>query len=62
MFTMGPIHTQDHGPGCSGADLEPAARQTGGGFYCMPIQDMEPTLPSDTWMPSGRSESFNCTI
>jgi len=38
MFTMGPVHTRDHGLGCSGADPEPAARQTGGS-YIMPIQE-----------------------
>jgi len=40
MFTVGPIHTQNHGPGYSGADPEPVARQTGGGSYIMPISEM----------------------
>ena len=40
MFTVGLVHTRDHGPGCSGADPEPAARQTGGGSYIMPIQEV----------------------
>ena len=35
----GSLRTQDHDPGCSGADPEPTARQTGGGSYCMPIQE-----------------------
>jgi len=39
MFTVGLVHTRDHGPGCSGADPEPAARQTGGGSYIMPSQE-----------------------
>ena len=39
MFTMGHIHTRDHDLGCSGADPEFAARQTGGGCYIMPIQE-----------------------
>ena len=39
MFTVGPVYTWDHDPGCSGADLEPAARQTGCGCYIMPIQE-----------------------
>jgi len=37
MFTVDPVHTRDHGLGYFGADPEPAARQTGGGFYIMPI-------------------------
>jgi len=36
---MDPVHTRDYDPGCSGADPEPAARQTGGGSYIMPIQE-----------------------
>jgi len=48
---MGPIHTRDHSPGCSGADPELAAGQTGGGSYIMPIQECnrgrEPLLPSE---------------
>jgi len=39
MFTMGPVHTRDHGSGCSGADPKPAARKIGGGSYIMPIQE-----------------------
>ena len=31
--------TQDDDPGCSDADPEPAARQTVGGSYYMPIQE-----------------------
>ena len=31
--------SQDHDPGCSGANPEPAARQIGGGFYIMPLQE-----------------------
>jgi len=27
MFTAGPVHTQNHGPGCSIADTEPTARR-----------------------------------
>jgi len=36
---MGPVHTRDYDPRCFGADPEPAARQTGGESYCMPIQE-----------------------
>jgi len=39
MFTMGTVHTRDYDPGSSVADPEPAVRQTGGGSYCMPIQE-----------------------
>jgi len=39
MFTVGPVHNGDHDPGCSRADLEPAAKQTGGGSYIMPIHE-----------------------
>ena len=39
MFTMGPVHTEDQDPGCSGADPKPVAKQTGGGSYIMPIQE-----------------------
>ena len=39
MFTVGLVRTRDHGPGYSGADPEPAARQQEGGPYYMPIQE-----------------------
>ena len=38
MFTVGPVYTWDHGPGCFG-DLKLAARQTGDGSYIIPIQE-----------------------
>jgi len=37
--TVGLVHTRDHGSGCSGANLELAARQTGGGSYIRLIQE-----------------------
>ena len=39
MFTVGPVNTPDHYPGCSDADPEPTAWQTGGGSYIMSIQE-----------------------
>jgi len=36
---MVPVHTWDHDPECFDADPEPAAKQTGGGSYMMPIQE-----------------------
>ena len=40
MFTVGPVHARDHDPGCSIASVtEPAEKRTGGGPYCMPIQE-----------------------
>ena len=37
LLITGPVHTRDFDPGYSGADPEPAARQTGGRTYIMPI-------------------------
>ena len=57
-------------PRCFGADPEPAAREIGGESYIMPILILyqfrniiggrESVLPSDTWRPLGRSESWSC--
>jgi len=41
MFTVGLVHTPDHGRGCSDADPKPVARQIGGGSYIMPIQEYD---------------------
>ena len=40
MFTVGPVHTRNHGQGCSGAEPDHAARQMGEGegSYYMPLQ------------------------
>jgi len=35
----GPVHAQDHGPGCSVAGVWNGCKAYGGGSYCMPIQD-----------------------
>jgi len=37
MFTMGPVHTRDHGPLCSVTDTEPTVRRwKGKGLIYMP--------------------------
>ena len=52
MFTMGPVHTEDHDPGCSGADPKPVAKQKQEvGLILCPFKNItggrEPTLPSE---------------
>jgi len=41
MFTVGIVHTRDHGPGCSVADMEPTVRRFGGkGSYLHALQEV----------------------
>ena len=40
IFTVGPVHTRDHGPGCSGADPESAARQKEVGLILCPFRNI----------------------
>ena len=51
MFTIGPVHTRDHGIGCSGADPEPAARQKEVGLILCLFRNItrgrESALPSE---------------
>jgi len=65
MFIVGPVHIRDNGPGCSGAEPEPVARQTEGeGHIHMPIQEESiyisrgASTPTKHWKPSGRTERF----
>jgi len=66
MFTVGPVHARDHDPECSVAGVrnQPQGLQEVGFIVC-PFRnitgDRESALPSDTWRPPGRSESFSYT-
>ena len=66
MFTVGPVHAQDHDSVCSvaGARNRPQGLQEVGFILC-PFRNVrggrEPALSSVTWRPLGRTGSLSCT-